>query len=479
MSDCQMEWPSLLSPKRYPASTKIGNDLPYNRSRPPWQQDYDRIIFSSAFRRLQDKTQVHPLSGSDYVRTRLTHSLEVSSVARSLGTLAGNHIVSKHGGEQYQQSTLRESLSPLDVGMITSAAALAHDLGNPPFGHSGEDAIRFWFATSPVAEMTKENLTKEQIADFDNWEGNAEGFRILSRLQMNRNSGGMRLTAATLGAFMKYPQSAEACRLARQTSMKTGEKLEVSRKKPGMFNHDIDLWSQSAEEMGLNGGRADKSWSRHPLAFVTEAADDICYRIVDLEDGFRLGLLTFEELRDLIHPLLSKSEEGIDARLKAQHDLPSKASYLRAMAIGNLIVQVDEAFRGSETQLLCGTMNIPLLSVTESFPHLELIGKFTKERVYSAANVIQIEAAGFEIIPGLLDLFVDALETMAGNIGGTKSLRAKKLAQLMPGECLGVDGLPADDPYLRLLDAVDFVAGMTDTFALDLFRKLRGVTVPR
>ncbi|MBC7981341.1 MAG: dNTP triphosphohydrolase [Armatimonadetes bacterium] len=471
-----MDWPRLLSPKRFPdTSSQI-----YIRARPPWQQDYDRLVFCSAFRRLQDKTQVHPLSGSDYVRTRLTHSLEVSSVARSLGTLAGNHILEKHGRKKYQQSTLRASLTPLDVGMISSAAALAHDIGNPPFGHSGEDAIRYWFATSAVAAKVKLNLTDSQILDFESWEGNAEGFRLLSRLQMSRDQWGMRLTAATLGSFMKYPISSKAFVADRSLADESNLKQEIARKKPGIFRHDLELWREVASELGLPEHKSGEMWPRHPIAFLTEAADDICYRIVDLEDGFRLGRVTFAEFRDRILPLFDKGKRSkVVTRLREQHDEPNKASYLRAMAIGELIRQVDEAFRANEEALLNGTMKTSLLKETIAFSQLDKISDFTRVRVYSAPNVLQIEAAGFEIISGLLDLFVGTLEALSSDESLHSSLQAKKLAQLMPRECFGPKGRPTKVPYVRLLDAVDFVAGMTDTFALDLFRKIRGVTIPR
>jgi predicted deoxyguanosinetriphosphate triphosphohydrolase len=264
-----MDWPRLLSPRRFPD----GSSQTYIRARPPWQQDYDRLVFCSAFRRLQDKTQVHPLSGSDYVRTRLTHSLEVSSVARSLGTLAGNHILEKHGKKKYQQTTLSKSLTPLDVGMIASAAALAHDIGNPPFGHSGEDAIRYWFATSPVAAKVKAKLSDVHVHDLETWEGNAEGFRLLVRLQMSRNNWGMRLTSATLGSFMKYPLSSKAFSEDRNRAKETKSKQEVARKKPGLFRHDLELWL-----LQFRRQRQRRAFHRSPGSSARIVRIFICHR---------------------------------------------------------------------------------------------------------------------------------------------------------------------------------------------------------
>ncbi len=463
-----MEWPKLLSPLRLPDSELRA----YDPSRPPWQIDYDRLIFCSAFRRLQDKTQVHPLSASDYVRTRLTHSLEVSSVARTLGTRAGDHILKKHGKEIYQgKKTLKQMLAPSDIGMIVSAAALSHDIGNPPFGHSGEDAIRHWFATSKVAEKIAVGFTAKQRADIEKWDGNAAGFRILSRLQFYRNKGGMKLTAACLGAYMKYPTSA--------TGTFTGKPKPnqgIAGKKPGFFESDRPQWKVVAEELGLIKNGPDR-WCRHPLAYLTEAADDICNQIIDFEDGYRLGRIPYKDVETMFFDLVgAKGLSSLDDHLSNSE----KVAYMRAKAIGMAIDEVVDVFATHQDDLLEGKPFGELASLIPSADKLEALKTRTMRDVFSMPNVLQIEAAGFEIIGGLLDLIVAAIDGDARpSLKPGENLFGKKVLKLIPEEFIGPDRKPDESAYERLLLAIDFVAGMTDTFALDLFRKLRGVTIPR
>lgn len=463
-----MEWPKLLSHLRLP-STEPG---PYDPSRPPWQIDYDRLIFCSAFRRLQDKTQVHPLSASDYVRTRLTHSLEVSSVARTIGTRAGDHILRKHGKELYQgKKSLKEVLAPSDIGMIVSAAALAHDIGNPPFGHSGEDAIRHWFATSKVAESIGKSFSPKQRADIEKWDGNAAGFRILSRLQFYRNKGGMKLTAACLGAYMKYPTSATGT-----FPGKLKPNQGIAGKKPGFFESDRFQWVSVAKELGLVKDGPNR-WCRHPLAYLTEAADDICNQIIDFEDGYRLGRIPYEDVESMFHELVGAK------RLSSLRDHLSKSekvAYMRAKAIGMTIDEAVKVFATHQDDLLAGKPLGELASLIPSATKLRALKTRTKDDVFSMQNVLQIEAAGFEIIGGLLDVIVTAIDGEARpsrNPG--KDLFGKKVLKLIPEEFVGPNRTADASPYERLLLAIDFVSGMTDTFALDLFRKLRGVTIPR
>jgi dGTPase len=492
-----MNWPQLLTYQR----PHDDREEEYKASRPPWQVDFDRIVFSSAFRRLQDKTQVFPLSGSDYVRTRLTHSLEVSTVARTLGTLAGGYILEKYGGQAYGpgKKQMKDVLSPADFGMITAAGALAHDIGNPPFGHSGEDSIRHWFMTSPVAAGIKEKLTPGQAADFEKWEGNAAAFRIIARTQVYKNEGGMRLTAATLGAFAKYPTVANA------TVSNKDHPFGTSAKKPGVFHEDLDLWCETAEMLGLIKDTSDSlakdRWCRHPLAYLTEAADDICYRINDLEDGYKLKCIIYEEAKDLLSEVIlfgaserENAEEKLAQNLERSKASADKISYLRARCINTLVEQVSMAFEQHEEELLRGQFTGDLLKKIPVFAMLKELEKSTRENAYSMPSVLEVEAAGFEIIPGLLDLFVEAREAYEADenekerrealkaSGGLKGevldpfqpcLKSRKIFELIPEEFR-----EGDDPYARLLRIVDFVAGMTDTFALNLYRKLTGVSLP-
>jgi len=469
-----MNWTNLLSWKRL----RDHRLRVLEPERPPWQIDYDRLIFSSAFRRLQDKTQVFPLSGSDYVRTRLTHSLEVSTLARTLGTRVGKTILDRHPETKaLDGSPLANSLTPADFGMITSAAALAHDIGNPPFGHSGEDSIRHWFKSSPIAGKAATSLTSVQRRDFESWEGNAEAFRIIGRLQLYREDGGMRLTSATLGAFAKYPTaaSAVATKEERDDEKKKRSGNTASLKKPGFFDHDALLWAEVVQELQLKP-LGEGRWARHPLAFLTEAADDICYRIIDLEDGARMGRISFSDLEELLIAMIKPDD------LKGLNRIPQweklrRASFLRAKAISQAVEEVTSIFLDSEAKLLEGSF---LGSLTDAAPineHFKRIESITIDKIYSTRSVLEIEAAGFEILPGLLDAFVGAVESLRDEQCPDR-MKALKLSKLIPREFYEEEGVYWRDPYVRLLSIVDFVAGMTDSYALTLYRRLKGFSLP-
>lgn len=447
-----MEWSSLLSAQR------LGLDRPptADPQRSPFVVDSDRIVFSSAFRRLQDKTQVFPLADNDYVRTRLTHSLEVASVARSLGARVGAVIVDRHG--------LAPHFHGSDLGAIVSAAALAHDLGNPPFGHSGEDAIRHWFKTSDVVAPTRAELSAEQRADFECFEGNAQGFRIVTRLQMPDNPG-LRLTCATLGAFTKYPRASHL-----PDAVKTSG---VSAKKFGFFTAERGHFATVAEHTGLpRRNETADWWARHPLAFLVEAADDICYRLVDYEDGFRLGILPFHEVRDAF---LAVTGDPKDAdRAEKIRDQKDQIAFLRAQAIGAAIMQTADAFLAHEAAILAGTFDQELLSLDlPARDALQAIKTHSRATIYATTRGVEIEAAGYEVLGGLLDFFFGAVDDLARN-GRRAARRSEKLASLVPGQFLA----PEASAYERLLRMTDFVSGMTDSYAVSLYKKLRGISLP-
>lgn len=445
-----MDWKQLLSTERLGRGQEPKTD-----ARSEYQRDYDRIVFSSAFRRLQDKTQVFPLAESDYVRTRLTHSVEVSCVGRSLGTLAGSIVIKRSGLEDFQAQ---------EFGNIVAAACLAHDIGNPPFGHSGEDAIKTWFEGPGMSYL--KDLAPEQKQDFLKFEGNAQGFRVLSRLQNKINGGGLQLTYAVLGAYSKYP------RRAHVSSLEGSEK--VSEKKFGFFIGDEEWFVKVADGLGLTK-KLDGAWSRHPLAFLMEAADDICYRIVDLEDGHRLGRVTFAEAENLLKPIafnskskgkqMSRSYRDID-----ENDDKGKFEYLRAKAINSLILDAISVFEENYDRLMQGTLEQDLMSQSRFSNELKAIKELSRRKVYVAPNVLHIEAAGFEVLGGLLDKIVPALI-------GTDSSRSsaeKKILEIIPEQFR-----KGKTHYERLLHATDFVSGMTDSFAVTLYRRLRGIELPR
>ncbi len=448
-----MEWKKLLSHQR------LGKREPGEliRGRSPFQQDYDRIIFSSAFRRLQDKTQVFPLAESDYVRTRLTHSLEASCIGRSLGTLAGVHICANHdvGG-----------IEPSDVGAIVAAAALAHDIGNPPLGHSGEDAIREWFRQSPVAGALKGEFSPGQRADIDRYEGNAQGFRVLARLQMPDNEGGMQLTCATLGAFVKYPV---------ESTVK--KQPGCFSKKFNFFQADKALFEMVADNTGLLSMGGDQIIrARHPLAFLVEAADDICYTIIDFEDGHSLGIIPYADLEEAFMRIIGNDYSRTKAA--GMREPQRKAEFLRAMALNTMVGQLCDCFIANEEAILRGELTRSLTDMIPAAAALDAIKKRSADDVYNYRRAIEIEIAGYELAAGLLDVFVKSVNDCAAN-GKEATGHSKKICRLLPEKFYREDE-PAwcRDPYIRLLNVLDFICGMTDSYAVSLYKKIKGISLP-
>ncbi|HYG20753.1 MAG TPA: dNTP triphosphohydrolase [Ohtaekwangia sp.] len=346
-----MEWNQLLSSQRYGQKNQVSE-----QSRSAFEQDYDRIIFSHPFRRLQDKTQVHPLPEHDFVHTRLTHSLEVSSVGRSLGKRVGETILGRHKN--------LTNFSLFDFGAIVAAASLAHDLGNPPFGHAGEDAISDFFSVHDAGLRFRDHVTEAQWSDLTKFEGNAQGFRIL-----NKNQYGLKLTYATLGAFTKYP-----C----PSYFPDRDKSKRSQKKFGFFASEQTIFAGIAEQLELQQ-QEKHSWNRHPLAFLVEAADDICYSIIDLEDGCSLGLVGYEEAKDLFVGVISKSRSKL-GKLEHLTSMPEKIGFLRALAIGDLMEECSSLFLDHEESILDGKFDQALADHCPSKEGLKEIIRVSVEK---------------------------------------------------------------------------------------------------
>ncbi len=446
-------WRHFLSPRRIGATTHA---VPAP-DRSVFQQDYDRIVFCSAFRRLKDKTQVFPLAQSDYVRNRLTHSLEASCVGRSLGATVGRVLVERHD--------LADALHASDFGAVVAAACLAHDIGNPPFGHAGEDAIREWCMQKNGA-LDRLQLTGAQRADFERYEGNAQGFRVLAALQSPSNRGGLQLTAATLMAFAKYP-----------CASKTEHPLDGrSARKFGYFQSEVTLFREAATTVGMIE-RMQGAWRRHPLAFLVEAADDICYRIVDLEDAARIGVVPAKDVETLL--LTVAGGDARATRLKSITEPKERIEYLRAKAIGRLVEEIAEIFLSHEAAIASGDYDAELLAeslVKDTLKHIEIL---SYEKIYVARSAMEIEAAGCEVLSGLLDLFFNAVsERFAAPSKESAPIRSRVLMPLLPPQFLGDGNVPDADPYLRLLKVVDFVCGMTDSYAITLYRRLKGIELP-
>ena len=450
-----MQWQQLLSRAR------LGSREPPRASsaRTDFQRDFDRVVFSSAFRRMQDKTQVFPLSKVDYVRTRLTHSLEASSIGRSLGTLVGEQVIARHQLRGFESA---------DFGSIVAAACLAHDIGNPPFGHSGEDAIRHWAHTGEYGERRVAMLQGSEREDFLSFEGNAQGFRIITRLQNPDNDGGLQLTCATLAAFTKYPRE----------SWVGGSRFDgVSAKKQGFTAADRGAFEAVAAAVGLiPRDNHHAMWCRHPLAFLVEAADDISYRVIDIEDGYRLGHFTYPEVLDLFWPMVSDQERQ-RPRLEHIRDPKDRVEFLRAKVINEVIRQVVDCFMDNEAAILAGGFDVPLLEELPLRGALDALIENARQRIYCAPEVVSIQAAGFQVVGDLLDRFTQVVDDVAHR-GEQASPRSRMLIRLVPEQFVGPGRVPTADPYRRLLLLTDFVSGMTDSYAVSLYKKVTGISLP-
>ncbi len=443
-----MDWYRLLSDKRLgKASTHTEHD------RTAFQKDVDRIIFSSAFRRLQDKTQVFPLAKNDYIRTRLTHSLEVSSVGRSLGTLVGKHITTGYN---------LTHLSAEDFGSIVAAACLAHDIGNPPFGHFGEEAIRAFFQDTAIGESILNKVSESEQADLRQFEGNAQGFRILTQLQNPDVSGGMQLTYSTLGAFTKYP----CTQLYR-------EKGHIASKKNGLLVDDLPLFSEVANHLGLIA-YSEQSWARHPLVYLMEAADDICYAIIDIEDAHQVKQISYQVAADLLLPLVENRQEA-EAVISTIQSNSDKLSYLRAKAIGNLVQQAVSEFMRVEKQLLEGQYSTAIADNIASASELSALKKFAADNIYNCSVVVETEMAGYRILGDLLVLFCEAVEDVAEN--KRPKAASDMLVNLLPTRFIGKDRQFSANPYQRTLKIIDYISGMTDSYAVSLYQRLMGISI--
>ncbi len=452
MSPDRMHWPSLLSHHRLGGPPAAGAG-----PRSEFQRDFDRIVFSSAFRRMQDKTQVFPLAKNDYVRTRLTHSLEVASVGRSLGVLAGDHVLRTH------PEAAASGCTAVDFGAVVAAACLAHDIGNPPFGHAGEAAIQSWFADSKLGRSVLARLGAEERADFERFEGNAQTFRILARLGMPDNVGGMQLTCATLAAVAKYPRSAH---------LPFPAPAGISGKKHNFFHADRERFDAVVQATGLLPRRARATcWCRHPLAFLVEAADDISYCVIDVEDAFRAGEVSYAEIEPLYRGVVADPAAWNKAGAIATDE--KRVEYLRARAIDALVTEAAEAFAAREEAMLAGAFDEELVALIPHARSLEAFRTLARDRVYHSAVVLNLQSPGAAILGELLDALLGALEAAAE---GSPPPRAREILGFLPGQFLCADGRPAADLYARVLVITDFVSGMTDSYAVAIAAKLRVMT---
>ncbi|WP_018345152.1 deoxyguanosinetriphosphate triphosphohydrolase [Cytophaga aurantiaca] len=455
-----LDWKKLYSPKRLGTENRVEADPDSIRN--PYQRDYDRLIFSSAFRRLQNKTQVFPLPGSIFVHNRLTHSLEVACVGRSIGSIIGQRIAKEYhkDDEDFQR------FYNYELGSVIAAACLAHDIGNPPFGHSGEKAISAYFRNLSTEEtdLLKSKVSENQYADLINFEGNANGLRLLTHSFNENSEGGMRLTYTTIASMIKYPCEAKAGH----------QKKNLHRKKYGFFDSERTTFQKIVSEFGLLSIATDQiAYARHPFVYLVEAADDICYQIIDWEDAYRLKIISLEKAIDTL--LQFFPEEGTHTRLKAASivdkivDPNQKIAYLRATVINNLLEQCTAVFWQHREEILAGTYEKSLtddLAPEIAVPFNKLKDISVKE-IYNYRSVVEIELAGYKILGGLLEEFIPAVLYPG-------KPNSEKLLQLLPSQFI----YEGDDLYRKLQSVIDFISGMTDIYAVDLYRKIKGIALP-
>ena len=446
-----MDWIKLLNDTRFGTNKQTQEKV----NRTTFQRDFDRVVFSSAFRRLQSKTQIFPLPKDDFIHTRLTHSLEASCVGRSLGSIVGAEVI-RRNPEYFAQADITSET----FAAIVASACLAHDIGNPPFGHSGEDAISSYFE-SDKASFFLEGLTEKQIGDLQNFEGNALGFRTLTHTLSAQHEvkGGLCLSCATLGAFTKYP---------KESLPKSDDESLASERKFGFFQSEKETFVKIANEMGMIKKDDSKglAFHRHPLAFLVEAADDICYQIMDLEDGCKLKLVSFEKTFRLLIDVIGEDPAELKKVCKTLFDEREQIGYLRAKAINSLVNQCAAAFMENHDAVLDGSFDAHLVDCIKAKDAVKAVSDTAYSQIYSYRKVLEIEVAGYEILGGLLESFLSAV------FFDTRHDRQTR--ELIPKQYLD-DSL---DKYDKIMNITQFISGMTDNFALDTFRAIKGIALP-
>lgn len=447
-----MDWNTLLSAHRYHPGSPAS--LFHSHDRSQFQRDYDRLIFSSPFRRLQNKTQVFPLPGNIFVHNRLTHSLEVASVGRSLGNKIAQFL--KQNKVKMENPELLE-----EIGTIVSSACLAHDLGNPPFGHSGEEAISYFFSEGE-GRYFKKLLSDEEWTDLSHFEGNANAFRLLTHSFNGRRPGGYTMTYTTLASIVKYPF---------ESTCATHKGFKY-----GFFQSEKEIFRQVAEELGLlQLEERPLQYVRHPLVYLVEAADDICYQIMDIEDSHKMRILSYDETTAILENFYDKNEDKEDLKIiartfKVVTDKNERIAFLRAGIINKLINACAEVFCNHYEAIMNGTFKSTLIK-NLSGTNKEAYDKCTDlaySRIYHTNIVTQIQIAGFKILGTILKEYTDAVLK-------PETYYARNILSVMPEQ---YQVSKEDSMYTKIQTVVDYVSGMTDSYALNLYRKIKGIELP-
>lgn len=443
-----MEWKQLISNKRFGQEHK--HDERHD-DRSEFKRDYDRLIFSSAFRRLQNKTQVFPLPGSIFVHNRLTHSLEVASVGMSIGNDISRRVIQK-------RPELKDTLVE-EIGTIVSAACQAHDLGNPPFGHSGEKAIQTFFSEGP-GQKIKSMVSSEFWDDITHFEGNANAFRILTHRFKGRRQGGFVMTYSMLASIVKYPFASS---------------LAGNHGKFGFFASEAESYRKIADELGIfckSAPGEPLKYARHPLVYMVEAADDICYEIMDIEDSHKLKILSFAETE---HLLLSFFDEDIQQKIRQRiideemTDENEKVVYMRASVIGKLENECVAAFLAHEEEILAGTLEgslIDHISERQKKAYKEC-EKISYSKIYQSKPVLDIELSGYKIMATLMEVFIEAAVNPS-------RFYSKQLLRRVSSQY----DIENENLEERIMAVIDYISGMTDIYALDIYQKINGISLP-
>lgn len=443
-----MNWLQLISNKRLGQENRHADR---HDDRSEFKRDCDRLIYSALFRRLQNKTQVFPLPGSIFVHNRLTHSLEVSSLGKSLGDDVAHRLVQRH---PELQGTLFE-----EIGTIVQAAGLAHDLGNPPFGHSGEKAIQAFF-TEGEGMALKPMLSTRFWDDITHFEGNANAFRLLTHRFHGRREGGFVMTYATLASIVKYPFASS---------------VAGTHGKFGFFSSEEDTYREIADELGiicLSEPNQPLRFARHPLVYLMEAADDICYEIMDIEDAHKLKLLTYEETESL---LLGFFDEESQSRIRQRvieegvTDENEKVVYMRACAVGCLEHECVQAFVDNEAAILAGTFEGSLIGAISPVPRdaYKRCTKVSKAKIYQSKPVLDVELSGYHIMETLM-------HDLIGAAVHPEKYHSKQLIHRFSSQY----DIYSDDLETRIMAVIDYISGMTDIYALDIYQKINGISLP-
>jgi dGTPase len=435
-----MRWEDLLSARRLGGKPKKLFD-----GRSPFLSDHDKIIFSEPFRRLARKTQVHPLASNDHIHNRLIHSLEVACIGRSLAMQVGHQL--KETGH------LPSCLSPSALGDIVQTTCLAHDLGNPPFGHTGEDAISKWFVLNQQAVMG--GLTSRQQMDLMHFEGNAQGFRLLTASESSYSSSMLSMTYATLGAFIKYPWHSDS----------------GHQKKYGVYDSEVQLLEEVAEGTGMV--KTDQGFARHPLVYLMEAADDICYALLDLEDGIEMRLTTFDDIYRVFSPLLSEDQNGqLNDKLMAVKS-GQVPSVLRGYIMGIYISRCAKAYLEHLDEIMSGEANEDLISLTGGAIYQSVMAakQLAVDKIFTHPRKVELEIGAYEIIYRLLDKMVPSVQALFNGH------RCCDKEQDMVLRLIGKEKLSAQPSYYHALRVtLDYIGGMTDNYAMDLSRHFAGMS---